>query len=265
MRKSLMMTAAAVLLTAAFAAAETPDAADLIQKSLNAYHYGGADGKSTISMEIIDKNGSVRERKMVMLRLNIGDKGGDQRFFVYFKEPGDVREMTFMVYKNVKGDDDRWIFVPSVKLVRRLAADDKRSSFVGSDFTYEDVSGRSVAQDEHTFVKEEDFNGQAAYVVKSVPKDKVEYSHKLTWISKDTYLPLKEEYYNGDGKLSRVFTAENIEKIDDIPTPIKRVMENLESGSKTVITIEKADYNVNLDEKDFSERRMRRPPRNWIR
>jgi outer membrane lipoprotein-sorting protein len=245
--------------------ASAQDASELVQKSLNAYLYPGDDGKAAISMSIIDAGGGERSREMVMVRMDTADDGGNQKYFIYFKEPGDVREMTFMVYKNVESEDERWLFVPSVKLIRKIAADDKRSSFVGSDFVYEDVSGRTVDQGEHTLEGEGEVGGSAVYIVKSTPNDNVEYSYKKLYIDKETHLPLKEEFYGEGDKLLRTFTATNIEDIDGFATPMTRTMENHETGGKTVITIEEAEYNVGLKERDFSERRMRRPPRQWIR
>lgn len=248
------------------AASQDLDGKQIIEKSLHAYFYAGDDGKSTISMNIFDKGGNVRKRKLILLRLNVNkEKGGDQKFFVYFKEPGDVREMTFMVHKHVGKEDDRWLFVPSVRLVRRIAADDKRSSFVGSDFTYEDVSGRHVSQDEHTLLREERLDDVDTSVVKSVPRDRVEYAYKLSWIRKDNFLAAREEYYDSSGELTRVFTIGDIQEIDSYPTPMIRTMENIRTGTKTITTIEKAEYNIGLKENDFSERRMRKPPRSWIR
>ena len=263
LKKTLGFAIATLLLAGIAASAQ--DGAELMQKSLDAYHYPGEDGKAEISMEIVDKSGGIRNREMVMLRKNTGDKGGNQRFFIYFKQPGDVREMTFMVYKNVGGSDERWLFVPSVKLVRKIAADDKRSSFVGSDFVYEDVSGRSVDQSSHEFVREEELNGRASYVVKSTPKDKVEFAYKLTWIDKEHHLPMKEEYYGEGDALLRTFTIDGVENIGDIPTAMVRTMKDHNSGGHTVIKVSEAEYDIGIKENDFSERRMRRPPRNWIR
>lgn len=265
MKKALVITLFTLISLGAFSAATAQDAAELVQKSLNAYLYPGEDGKAEISMTITDAGGGERNREMVMVRKNIGEAGGDQKFFIYFEEPGDVREMTFMVFKNVGSDDERWLFVPSVKLIRKIAADDKRSSFVGSDFVYEDVSGRTVDQGEHTLEGEGEVDGRPVYIVKSVPTDSVEYSYKNLYIDKENYLPLKEEFYGEGGKLLRTFTATNIEDVDGFPTPMTRTMENHETGGNTVITIEKAEYNVDINERDFSERRMRRPPRGWIR
>lgn len=268
MKKTCFTFAAVVLMLTAVGANanDSLNGQQIIEKSLLSYYYPGDDGKAEISMDLIDSKGGIRKRELVMLRLNVdGKKGGDQKFFVYFKEPGDVREMTFMVHKHPGKEDNRWLFIPSVKLVRRIAADDKRSSFVGSDFTYEDVSGRHVNQDTHTLEREENLNGVDTYVVKSVPNDRVEYAHKLTWVRKDNFLPVKEEYYDGKGELFRRFTADDIQEVNSLPTPMTRIMEDLKAGTKTVITIEEATYNIGLDDSDFSERRMRRPPRSWIR
>ena len=60
-----------------------------------------------------------------MLRKNYGEAGGEQKFFMYFVQPADVKDMTFMVYKYPARDDDRWLFVPAINMVRRIAAQDK--------------------------------------------------------------------------------------------------------------------------------------------
>lgn len=247
-------------------AAQAQDANELMNKAMNAYYYPGNDGKADISMVITDKGGSVRTREMVMTRINVGGKaGGDQKYFAYFKQPGDVRETTFMAFKNVGRDDNRWIYVPSVKMVRQISAEDKRSSFMGSDFTYEDVSGRPVDRDSHTFTREDTLNGEAVSVVTSTPKDKVEYARKITWISKANSLPVQEEYYDAAGTLLRTMSLTDIKDINGFPTPMKRTMKDHKSGSVTVITINSASYNIGVEDGDFSERRMQRPPRAWMK
>ena len=204
-------------------------------------------------------------REMTMLRKNFGEAGGDQKYFIYFSQPQDVRDMTFMVYKYPQKDDDRWLFIPALNMVRRIAANDKRSSFVGSDFTYEDVSGRDIQDDTHTMVKEEKLGVRDCYVVKSTPKaGGVDYSYKLSWIDKANFLPLKEEYYDKKGELSRLFTAEEIKDIKGVPTVTKRMMKNFLSGHRTEAAYIKADYNIGIENSLFSERYLKQPPKKWI-
>ena len=86
------------------------------------------------------------------------EDGGDQLFYIHFKKPNDVRNMTFLVNKHPDRDDDRWLFIPSIKMVKRIAASDARAAFVGSDYTYEDISGRHPNNDNTELVGEEDLD-----------------------------------------------------------------------------------------------------------
>src|SRR3990167_6364449 len=144
------------------------DASDIIKKSQDAFFSQGKDMKARVNMTLVSKSGQQRLRELTMLRKN--GTGGEQKYFMYFHNPGDVRGTAFMVYKYPGKDDDRWIFIPAINLVNRIAAKDSRSSFVGSDFTYEDVSGRDLSADSHTLVKEDQIGGRKVYVVESTPR-----------------------------------------------------------------------------------------------
>jgi hypothetical protein len=252
--------------------AQAASAEEIMERSQRAFHYAGNDAKGKLTMELIDRNGGKRVRVLTMLRRN-QETGGDQKYFMYFHEPGDVRRLTFMVWKYPAREDDRWIFVPAVDLIRRIAAEDKYSSFVGSDFSYEDVSGRDVAEDSHTLVREEQLGVRNSFVIESVPREAAAFTKRVSWIDKENFLPLKEEYYDAQNELQRVFTADSIEDIpvgegDDrrvYPTIMKRTMRNVKTGHRTEVTVNSVAYDLGLKDADFSERRMRRPPRTWIR
>src|SRR4030067_3723619 len=133
---------------------------EIMEKSQQAFYYPGKDMKVDIRMELVTADGKKRIRVMPMLRWN-DPKSKEQKYFLYFREPSDVRGMTFMVWKYPLKESDRGIYVPSLDLVCRIAASDARSSFVGSDFTYEDVSGRDISADKHTLLREEKLAGTA--------------------------------------------------------------------------------------------------------
>jgi hypothetical protein len=241
----------------------TPE--EIMKKSQAAFLYSGKDFKARVLMKLITKGGQERVREMTMLRKNFGAPGGEQKYFIYFFQPADVKDMTFMVYKYPGRDADRWLFVPALNMVRRIAARDKYSSFVGSDFTYEDVSGRDLSEDTHAMVKEDKYNGKDCYVVKSTPKAAdMEYSYKLSWLDRADFLPLKEEYYDKRGELYKVFTADEIRSVKGFPTITKRTMKNLQSGHMTQVTYLKADYNIEIEDSLFSERFLKQPPKKWI-
>ncbi|HEX9860419.1 MAG TPA: outer membrane lipoprotein-sorting protein [Nitrospirota bacterium] len=256
-------TALGILLMASTSFAVSAE--EVMKKSQAAFLYQGKDFKARVTMRLVSKGGQERIREMTMLRMNLGEPGGGQKYFLYFHKPADVKDMAFMVYKYPGRDADRWLFVPAINMVKRIAAQDKHSSFVGSDFSYEDVSGRKVEDDTHTLTKEEKLGGRDCYVIKSVPKAAdMDYAYKLSWLAKDDYLPLKEEYYDKRNELYRVFTADEIKVIKGFPTVTRRTMKNLQSGHATEVTYANADYNAGISDSLFSERYLRQPPRKWI-
>jgi hypothetical protein len=262
MRK-LLLGVAVVLLLSQGAFALTAD--EVMKKSQASFLYQGKDFKARVMMKLISKGGQERVREMTMLRKNFGPAGGEQKYFIYFFQPADVKDMTFMVYKYPGRDADRWLFVPAINMARMIAAKDKYSSFVGSDFTYEDVSGRDLQEDTHSIVKEEKYGGKDCYLLKSTPKAAdMEYSYKISWIDRTSYLPLKEEYFDKRGELYKVFTADEIKEIKGFPTITKRTMKNLQSGHITQVSYLKADYDIGMEDSLFSERFLKQPLKKWI-
>ncbi|HPN30040.1 MAG TPA: outer membrane lipoprotein-sorting protein [bacterium] len=241
--------------------AEELQVSEIVQKANLASYYSGTDGKATVKMVISDKNGKERTREFSLIRKNI-KSGGDQNFLVYFHKPADVRKMTFLVLKHITKDDDRWMYMANLDLVKRIAASDKRTSFVGSDFTYEDVSGRNPNEDNHTLIKtDNDY-----YELKSVPKkkDSVEFTHYILRINKKTFLPEKAEYYKDD-KLYRTVEALKTENIQNFPTVIESKVTNIETGSSTINYFSNIQYNIGLKDDAFSEKSLRRPPMNLFK
>jgi len=237
----------------------------VVNEMLLAYYYPQTDAKSEISMRIVNRQGQVRERRLTMLRLN-ETPGGDQFYYIYFHEPADVKGMSFLVLKHIGRDDDRWMYLPAIDLVKRIATSDKRTSFAGSDFTYEDVSGRALLEDAHELIGEENIGTQPCIVVKSTPKrpDAAGFSYRKFWIDKATRLPLKVEHYDLKGKLYKVYETQEIQTIQDTPTITKAVMKDLESERHTEITMKGVSYNAGITSDIFQERLLRRPPRQWI-
>jgi len=266
MRKALYAAVLVMLSMTWFSAGSSAqDAAEIMKTSHLAYYYAGDDGLSQVTMTLVDKKGKERNREFVMLRLDI-EEGGKQNYYTYFKKPSDVSRMTFMVHKTPDGNDRRWIYVPAVDLVKPISADDKNSSFVGSDFTYEDVSGRHWSEDNHSLLEDSQVGDKPVFVVESIPKTAYKgFAKKVTYIDKTSYLPLKEEYFDKKGVLVREFIAESIEEIDGIPTITTRVMKNIKKKSHTVVAFSSISYDVGIDESLFTERYLKNPPRKYIK
>lgn len=258
-------TALLVLLAlGAPAAGAEPSGAQVMERALRAFYYPGEDMQARVRMELVASGGEVRTRVLSMVRRDESE-GGNQKYFLYFHEPGDVRRLALLVWKYPDRDDDRWLYVPAVDLVRRVDASDRRSRFVGSDFTYEDISGRGVAADDHRLVGREKLDGREVWRVESTPREPAEYARKVSWIDTGSYLPLREEYYDRQGELARVFTADEISQVGSYPTVVRRTMADVKSGHRTVVILQEVRYDLGLRDEDFGERSLRRPPREWVR
>jgi len=252
------LLAAALWLPTADRADAAPPVAEIVAKANQAAYYAGDDGRAEVNMTISDSQGRTRERRFVILRRDIED-GGRQMFYVYFERPTDVRRMVFMVHKQVAKDDDRWLYLPDLDLVKRIAASDKRTSFVGSHYFYEDVSGRSPAEDHHELVEET----AGHYVLNNIPKNPgaVEFASYRIWIDKKNFLPVKAEYLDKQGKPYRQVEALKVENIQGLPTVTRSRARDLLAGGETVMEFTNISYNLGLGEELFSERYLRRPPR----
>ena len=253
------------LFSRAFAGAPV-GAEEIMRRSALVQFSSGNDMKTKVTMRLLSKEGGERVRVLIMARRNV-KTGGDQKYFILFLQPADVRDMTFLVWKYPLKDSDRWLYIPAIKLVKRIAADDKRSSFVGSDFSYEDVSGRAVEEDNHTLLREEKYAGKEVYVLKSVPKDEksADFGYKISWVDKGSFVLWKEEYYDKRGSLSKVFTADEVQSIQGFPTTVKRTMKNVQTGHWTEAAYGEVKYNLGLTDGLFSERSLRNPPRELAR
>ncbi len=234
----------------------------IVQKASNAAYYQGSDGRAKVRMTIVDAKGRKRVRQFTILRRNV-TKGGDQHYLVLFTRPADVRRTVFLVSKHIKRGDDRWMYLPALDLVKRIAASDKRTSFVGSHFLYEDISGRGLAEDRHQLIK----TTAKHYVVRATPKRAggVEFKSYTVWIDKSSYLPLKMEYVDQAGKIYRRIEALKVETVDGLPTVTKMKASDLASGGYTISEMKGIKYNIDVPLQVFAERSLRNPPRKWFR
>ena len=284
--------AGAVLLAAALAAGQKADVKSpttapakeltveqIVDRTNRVSYYQGADGRANVKMTIVNARGQKRTREMTILRWDKPAKDkpsdtycGDQKFYVYFHRPADVNKMAFLVWKHLDKDDDRWLYLPGLDLVKRIAAGDKRTSFVGSHFLYEDVSGRNINDDKHELVS----TSANYHVLKNTPKKPklVEFSSYKMWILRKNFLVVRTIYYDGKDKAIRQYDALKWDMIGGYPTVTKARMTDLTSnpeqkdpGKKahTLLEYEGVKYDLKLPESIFTERYLRRAPRKYLR
>jgi outer membrane lipoprotein-sorting protein len=258
----LLPALASLPLSGTTQAQELSDVDQIIGRANLAAYYAGDDGRSSVRMTITDSQGRERKKQFTILRKDVED-GGDQNYAVLFSRPADVRNTVFIVHKHVGKDDDRWLYLPALDLVKRIAAGDKRTSFVGSNFFYEDVSGRAVDEDTHELVETTD----ESYVVKNIPKDEgsVEFTSWTVWIDRTTFLPVKMEYIDESGEVYRRIEALEVQEVLGHPTVTQMKVSDLRSGGYTLSEFRNVEYDLGIPDDVFTERTLRNPSREWFR
>jgi len=252
-------------------AADTPTVDEIVNHTNLMSYFQGRDGRARVEMTITDANGHTRARQFTLLRrdepptdaLKGNAYRGEHKYYVYFHRPADVSRMVLMVWKHQNRDDDRWLYLPALDLVKRIAASDTRTSFAGSDFFYEDVSGRSIDLDTHELVKTTD----SYYVLRNRPKapETVEFSYYDMYVHKATFLPIETDYFDRDGTKYRVYKVLKVEVIQGYPTATKAEMRDLKKGTVTTLSYSDVRYDVGLPDDIFTERYLRRAPRKYLR
>ncbi len=265
MRKYLSLILTSLFFIAPSVTAQSVDDTDadiIVGKANIAAMYPGVDGRTTARMTIVDDQGRQQIRQFTVLRKHV-TPGGDQDYLVFFSRPSDVRGTVFRVAKHIESDDDRWLYLPGLDLVKRISAGDKRTSFVGSHFMYEDISGRNLKEDTFKLLETTDTH----YLIEATPKkpETVEFKSFQVWIDKATMLPSKVEYTDDQGAIYRRIQSLETKVIQGYPTVIKSQVEDLKSGGKTTLEFRFIKYDLGLPTSVFSERSLRTPPREWLK
>ncbi len=235
----------------------SPSGLEIMQKVYN--RDTGDDMKADLSMSITNSRGSTRERSIVQIR-KIED--GIEKKLMFFTAPSDVKDTGFLSisYPSDK-DDDQMIYLPALKRVKRIATSNKNDSFMGSDFTYDDMGARNPAKDTHSIIKEEVINNVDCYVVESIPVTQDgDITKTLNWIAKDGSFGLKKEFYQGS-KLMKTLTINDSKTIDSIIVITDMTMVNHDKGTQTRITMNNVSFNNNFRDSLFSERQLKIGPR----
>jgi outer membrane lipoprotein-sorting protein len=248
MKKFISFVMSVLVFTAGLTA---QNADDIITRSRNRI---SATSISTQSrLVVLNKDKTTAER--VINQYSQDDSKGNGRTLVEFLRPNAVRGTRFLTVENADGTDNKWIFLPSLGKVRRIAASEGEGSFMGTDLSYDDISSvdRDAGADVHAFLKEETFGGQACYVIESKPKDKTyQYSRIISWIGKSNSLNYKMELYDKKGKLVKIFESSDFQDVQGRLTAKQTKMSTLSSGTSTTIYIDRIKYDDKIPEGVFT-------------
>jgi hypothetical protein len=203
-------------------------------------------------MVITAKDGSTSERVIDQYSKD-GPRG--KRQVIVFQRPEAVAGTRFLTMENPGGPNDQWIFLPGLGKTRRISASEGSGSFMGTDFSYDDISStsRSVDLDTHSLLREEHFAGGPCYVIQSVPKDSAyQYSKMVQWIDQKTSMVMKLELYDKKNALVKIAEMSGVKDIQGRLTATVTTMTTRAAGTATSIIMDIVKYDDPIPDRVFT-------------
>lgn len=219
---------------------------------------GWVDSQASMQMLLSNKQGETSLRKLRMKNLEV-QADGDKSISI-FDSPKDIRGAAFLTFAHVEGADDQWLYLPALKRVKRISSRNKSGPFMGSEFSYEDLSSFEVEKYTYRYLGDELVSGEDGYLLESVPTDKYSgYSKLVTWLDKKNYRVLKAQYYDRKGSLLKTLTPTHYQQYSDkYWRAHNMLMENHQTGKTTLLTWLSYEFLTGLKDSDFNKNRLKR-------
>ncbi|MDD3876052.1 MAG: outer membrane lipoprotein-sorting protein [Bacteroidales bacterium] len=210
---------------------------------MNAAH----DQEVTVRISIFDRRGNESVRELSMIQ-----KGSDKRM-IKFLSPADQKGIAFLSLPN----DNLTMYMPAFGRTRKVAGHVRNSKFAGTDYTYEDMEAKRYLDKYNPRLLGAD---DEAYKLELIPKDleKSEYSKIHVTVRKSNFYPLIVEYFDKRGTAAKKLTSSDIRKIGEYYIAYRTTMEDLRSGTKTIMQITNVRFDGNLSDDLFTERYLTR-------
>jgi len=208
-------------------------------------------------MTLINASGQKSVRDLLMKTLE-GDNG--DKTISTFLSPADVKGTKVLGWEHVDRDDDQWLYLPALKRVKRIASRNKSGSFMGSEFSYEDIGNQNP--NKYSFEGEPEtvmLDGVECYKGARIPNDKNSgYTKQITWVDTKDFLIRKIDYYDRKKELLKTAIFSDYKKIDGVWRVGKIDMKNHQNDKETVLVWKEDKIKAGLKDKDFSKRELKK-------
>ena len=215
-----------------------------------------------MEMTLIDKRGNQRVRTLRVWRR---DEGEDEHGILFYLAPADVKDTGLLTYDydDPDRDDDQWLYLPALKKTKRIASTDKSSSFMGSDFSYADMTERDLDRYTYKLLKEDEVDGVKVWQVEAIPNEKemdeTGYTKSVVFVRQDNDFVIRGVHWVKKGKRLKYFDVKKLEQIDGIWVATETHMTTKAGKTtlhKTVLRSNNVKFDQDLDPDDFTLRKL---------
>ena len=219
---------------------------------------GFIDSTANMTMELRNKQGDTSTRHIRIQTLEV--KGDGDKSMSVFEQPADVKGTAFLTFSHTMKSDEQWMYLPSIKRVKRINSKNKSGPFMGSEFAFEDISSQEVGKYTYKYLRDETLNGIDCFVIERAPTYKHSgYTRQLGWINKAEYRAEKIVFYDRKNSLLKTLTNSHYKKyLDKFWRASELTMENHQTGKSTILKWSDYQFKTGLSEKDFSRNSLKR-------
>lgn len=208
------------------------------------------------TLEVIGASNKISIKRWEYRRIG---SYGTSKTILRFTAPAEVKGVALLIVNHTDRASDQWMWTPAIERDRRIAAQDRSTRFFGTDFSFEDLEERDVDQFDYKLAGDDTIDGAACWKIESKPKQSKssQYTSSIVWVRKDNYTAAQIESFSQD-KLVRRTHYGDIENVGGIWTPRTVEVYDANRKSRTVLKLEKLEYNVPMKDEDFTIEALRR-------
>ncbi len=222
--------------------------------------FGFGDMEVDLEMTLRNAHGQEIKRSQRNKTLEVEDKSLGDKSLIIFDNPRDVKGTAFLTFSKILEPDDQWLYLPSLKRVKRISSKNKSGPFVGSEFAYEDISSQEVAKYTYKYLRKEVCGDMECFVIERFPTYKHSgYTKQVAWIDTVEFRPIKIDFYDRKSELLKTLTYEGYKQyLDKYWRADKFLMINHQTDKSTEIAWTNYRFGVGLKANDFTKANLKR-------
>ncbi|MCW9025615.1 MAG: outer membrane lipoprotein-sorting protein [Gammaproteobacteria bacterium] len=219
---------------------------------------GWKDQAAVLHMILRNRQGQESTRDMHNRSLEV--KGDGDKSLIVFDTPHDVKGTAFLSFTHATKPDEQWLYLPSLKRVKRISSSNKSGPFMGSEFAYEDISSQEIEKYTYKYLKDEAIENKDSFVIERFPQyENSGYTRQIAWMDKSMYQPLKIDFYDRKNSLLKTLTYHDYKQyLGQYWRPDRMEMKNYQTGKTTTLIWKEYKFSNNFTTRDFDRASLKR-------
>jgi outer membrane lipoprotein-sorting protein len=217
---------------------------------------------SRVKMKMVLRNAAGKEatRMLEQVTLEIPDEDVGDKNLIHFKSPADIRGTALLSHAQIIDPDAQWLFLPSLKRVKRISSANKSGPFVGSEFAFEDITGQELNKFSYRYLKRQPCGALTCDVLERTPKyENSGYTRQVAWIDTTHYQLRKVDFFDRRNAPLKTLEYSDYRVYDGgIWRPHLLTMVNHQTGKSTSLVYEDYAFGLDVTHRDFDKSSLKR-------